>query len=61
MKVGRYVVIELRKVNVNDEFYERKEYVCKMNREAVSLADKLARLAQKDLEDGKIVDFQIEY
>ena len=58
---GRYVVVELRKVNVNDECYERTEHVYNTPQDMIYYADYLAAVAQKDLEDGKIVDFQIEY
>ena len=55
-----YIVTEYRKTNVHDEYYSKKIHRFSTAREAIENFDLIASVAEKDLNDGKIVDFQIE-
>lgn len=59
--MAKYVVTELRKEKVEDEFYTKIEHVYDNPQDMIYYADYLADVAEQDMKDGKIVDFQIEY
>lgn len=59
--MAKYTVIELRKEKAEDEFYTRVEHTYDNPQDAIYYADYLADVAEQDMKDGKIADFQIEY